>query len=173
MIVKKMAGYSQGKPNTYFWPLVWAISLFIAYILFQGVFVSEKGRVRNFILQGKRAVESKNILSCAAMVSSEYRDKYGNDRGSLIYLTRGTFDYYERFFINIESVDIALEADKQHADVFIVALVLGQTQNNNSERILEGEKGKFRVRLIKEAKKWRLLEVEFFGPLMIMGRNIS
>ena len=168
-----MAGYSQGKPGTYFWPIIWAISLFLAYILFQGVFVSEKGRIRNFILQGKRAVESKNILSCAAMISAEYHDKYGNDRGSLIYLTRQAFDYYEGFFINIESMDIALEADKKHADVLIVALVLGQMQNNNSERILEGEKGKFRVRLIKEAKKWRLSEVEFFGPLTIMGQNIS
>lgn len=168
-----MAGYSHGKPSTYFWPIVWAIIIFAGYHFLQGVFVTEKGRVRNFILQGKRAVESKNIFACAAMISVEYRDKYGNDRGSLIYITRQAFDYYESFFINIESMDIALEEDKKRADVFIVALVLGQTQNNNSERILEGEKGKFRVRLIKEAKKWRLLEVEFFGPVTLMGQNIS
>jgi hypothetical protein len=70
-------------------------------------------------------------------------------------------------------MDIKLDQEKLSAELLITALVVGQTQQNNKEKILEGEKGRFRVKLNKEDSEWRLLEMEFFEPVAIMGQNLS
>lgn len=129
--------------------------------------------MRKFILQGKKAVESKNIFTCAGMISSSYHDKYGNDRQSLLYAAKEFFGYYKQIRVNIKSMEIKLDDTKKEASVEIVALVVGQSEQNNTEKILEAENGRFRIRLVKEENKWHLRELEFFEPITIMGQNIS
>lgn len=127
-------------------------------------------------MRGKKAVEAKNLLTCANMVSTDYKDKYGNDRQSLIYATKSFFAYYKDIFIHIEKMQITLDQTKTQADVEIVALIVGRSKDNKSEKILEGlegERDRFRIRLVKEEKQWRLLEIEFFEPLHIMGREVA
>lgn len=157
------------KYRIYIWPILGALIFFI----FLNFFLAEKGRVRRFILQGERAVESKNILTCANMISKDYQDKYGNDKQSLIYIAKEVFGYYKSIFVHIDGMEIEIDDSQKMANVEIVALVVGQTQANNAEKILEGEKGRFRVRLIKEDRKWRVVELEFFEPITIMGQDIS
>jgi hypothetical protein len=70
-------------------------------------------------------------------------------------------------------MEIKFDDSKKQADVEIVAMVLGQTQSDNAEKILEGEKGRFRVKLIKEERVWMVSEFEFFEPITVMGQNIS
>ena len=106
------------------------------------------------------------------MISQSYHDRYGNDRSSLIYAAKEFFAYYRKIFINIERMDIKLNDTKTQADVEIVALMIGQSQQNSTEKILEGEKGKARVRLIKEENKWKLAELDFYEQITIMGQNI-
>ena len=161
------------KYKTYIWVILGALFLFILFNLFQEIISGERGRVRRFILQGKKAVETKNILACTEMISPDYHDKYGNDRQSLIYTAREVFGYYADIFVHIENIDIKLDDSKTEADVEVVALVVGRAQNNNTEKMFEGEKGRVKVRLVKKDKKWRLLELEFFEPITIMGQNIS
>jgi len=127
-------------------------------------------------MRGKKAVEAKNLLTCANMVSTDYKDKYGNDRQSLIYATKTFFTYYKDIFIHIEKIEIMLDETKTQADVEIVALIVGRSKDNVSEKILEGlegERDRFKIRLVKEEKQWRLLEIEFFEPLHIMGREVA
>jgi len=124
-------------------------------------------------LQARKAVETKNILSCAEMISSDYHDKYGNDRQSLLYVFKEAFGYYRQILVHIESMEIALSDSKTEASVEIVALAVGRTQQNSTEKILEGEKGRLKIKLIKENKKWHLREAESFEPITIMGENIS
>lgn len=150
-----------------------ALASIILYIWIQGVLSGEQGRVRKFILQGKKAVETKNILTCADMVAMNYRDRYGNDRDALIYGGKQFFAYYKTLFVHIENMEIELDDSRTQASVEIVALLIGQAQDNTTEKILEGEKGRFRVKLIKEDKKWKVLELEFFESIEIMGQNIS
>jgi len=159
--------------KVYIWCTLVALVFCIFFVWFQDILSGEQGRVRKFILQGKRAVESKDIFTCANMISKAYQDKYGNDRQSLIYAAREFFDYYRRIFVNIESMEIKLDNAKMQASIEVVALVVGQTQANNAEKILEGEKGRFRIKLVKEDRIWHLLELEFFEPITIMGQNIS
>lgn len=161
------------KYKIYIWTIIVSTVLFIFYAWFQDIFSGEQGRVRKFILRGKKAVETKNILSCADMISTDYRDKYGNDRQSLIYFTKEIFSYYRKIIVHIEDMQIGLDDSKTGACVEIVALVIGQTQQNDAEKILEGEQGRFKIKLVKENKRWQLLELEFFEPITIMGQNIS
>ena len=132
----------------------------------------EEGRIKKFILHSKKVIESRNTLACGNIISGDYSDKHGNTRESLLYTAREMFRYYDDMFVSIEKVDITLDDAKQKADVELTALVVSQTKDKE-ERILEGEKGKFRIRLIKEEDKWRLLELEFFQPIRAMGHNIS
>lgn len=150
-----------------------ALLLFISFLWLQDILAGEQGQIRKFILRGKEAVEAKNILTCADMVSMHYQDKYGNDRQNLIYATKEAFNYYKQIFVHIEKMEIKIGDSKMLASAEIVALAVGQTQESNREKILEGEKGRFRIKLVKEDKKWRLLEIEFFEPITIMGQNIS
>lgn len=158
------------KYKIYILPILGALIFFI----FLNFFPTEKARVSRFILQGKKAVESKNILTCANMISKDYYDKYGNDKQSLIYIAKEVFGYYKSIFVHIGEMEIEIDDSKKMANVEIIALVVGQTQQDNAERILEGEKGRFRVRLIKEDRRWQVLELEFFQtPITIMGQSIS
>ncbi len=43
----------------------------------------------------------------------------------------------------------------------------------NAGNILEAQKGKFKVKLIKEDNKWRVLEVESFDPITLLGQNAA
>ncbi len=145
----------------------------ITFFYLQFIFSSEEGRVRRFILEGKRSAESKNILACANLISKEYSDKYNNDRQTLIYIAREVFAYYKTIIIGVDKMDIRLDQSKTRAEVEIVALVLCQSKDNKSEKIFEGERGRFRVKLIKEKGKWQLLEVELLEKMTIMGQTID
>ena len=161
------------KYRSFLWPALAALIIFISYTWLQDILAGEEGRVRKFVLRAERAVEAKNIFTCVEMISKDYHDKYGNDRESLLYAVKEVFSYYRRILIHIESIKITLGESNTQTSVEIVALVIGRTEQNNTEKILEGEKGKIKIKLVKKDKKWRLLEVEFFEPITIMGQNIS
>jgi len=134
-------------------------------------FSGEEGRIRKFILQGKKSVESENIFSCADLVSMRYQDKYGNDRQGLIFATKEAFGYYKQISVDVKSMEINLDDSKTQASVEIRVSVVGWAQDK-LEKILEGQKERIRIRLVKEDKKWHLLELEFHEPVTIMEQNI-
>ena len=146
------------------------------FVLLRGISAlisGEGGRVRKFILEGKKAVEVKNLFSCASMVSEAYRDKYGNDRQSLVFAAKTFFSYYQSIFIKIEKMEIKLSESRDKAEVDLVALVLCRLQDGTAEHIFEKEKGRFMVKLTKEDKKWKLQEIEFLEDASVMGQKIS
>jgi len=148
----------------------------LAFFLFRGLqslFQGEEGRVRKFIFEGKRAIQAKNILSCASMVAEAYEDKYGNDRRSLIFAAKNFFSYYQGIFIKIEKMEIKLNESRDKARVDMVALVLCRLQDNTAEHIFEKEKGRFMVKLVKKDRDWKLQEIEFLEEISLMGRKVS
>jgi hypothetical protein len=70
-------------------------------------------------------------------------------------------------------MDIKLDDTKTEANVEAVVLVLGHSKENKSEKIFEGEKGRIKIKLIKENNKWLLWEAEFLEKATIMGQEIS
>ena len=150
-----------------------ALVIFVAYLWIQDIFSGEEGRVRKFVLQGKKVIEAKNILGLTQLIADDYHDKYGNDRQTLLYIFREVFGYYSQMLVHIESIEVSLDDSKTSASVEILALVIGKTAQNNTEKILEGEKGRMKLRLIKEDKIWKLHGVESFEAMTIMGQNIS
>jgi hypothetical protein len=148
----------------------------VIIMLFMGIkslFSGEEGRVRKFILKGVSAVERQDILTCASMISLKYHDTYGNDRPSALYNAKEFFSYYKKIMVDIESMDITFNEDKTEAGVEMVAFVLCRTRQDTAEKIFEGEKGRIRVKLIKEDNQWHVLEIEFLEKLSIMGQKIS
>jgi len=162
-----------GKYKIYLSASLGALAVFILFFWFQDIASGETGRVRKFILKGKKAIEARNIFTCADIISMGYEDKYGNDRSSLIYAVKEGFSYYSKIRISIEEMKINLDETKEHAQVEITALAIGQPKDRVAEKILEGEKGRFKVKLAKEDKKWKLLEIEFYEPVTIMGHEIG
>ena len=155
---------------------LWAVVTYFGYNLIQDVFGGEPARIKKFIMTGKARIEKKNLLGISDMVSFNYKDKYGNDRSAIVFGAKSFVSYYKDIFINIESVDIKLNGAKTEADVEVVALIIGRTGQGASETImqgLEGEKDKFRLKLVKEKDGWKLLEMEFLQPVNVMGETIG
>lgn len=160
----------------YIWAAVISLVAFFAYNILQDVFGGEQARVRKFIMRGKASVERKNLLGLSDMISYNYSDKYGNDRSSIIYGAKSFVSYYKDIFINIESIDIKLNEAKTEADVEVIALIVGRTGTGKSDTImqgLEGEKDRFRLKLIKGEDGWKVIELEFLQPLNVMGETIG
>lgn len=160
----------------YIWAVVISSVAFFGFNFARDLLGGEQARVRKFIMQGKARVEKKNVVGLSEMVAYNYQDKYGNDRTTLIYGAKTFLAYYKDVFINVESIDIKLNEAKTEADVEIVALIIGRTKEGGSDTImegLEGEKDKFRLRLIKEENGWKLLEMEFLQPIDVMGEKIG
>ncbi len=160
----------------YLWAVAISLVACFAYNIFSDVFGGEPARIKKFIMTGKARIEKKNLLGIVDMVSFDYKDKYGNDRSTLVFGVKNFVSYYKDVFINIESVDIKLNESKTQADVELVALIIGRTGQGTSETItkgLEGEKDKFRLKLVKEEDGWKLLEMEFLQPLNLMGETIG
>lgn len=147
-----------------------AVLLFRA---FQALFQGEEARVRKFILQGKKAVQERNILSCASMVAYAYADKYGNDRQGLLFAAKNLFSYYQDIFIKINNLEIKINKSRNEAEVNITASILCRLPDNTAEHIFEKEEGKFLVRLSKEDKGWKLQEIEFLEDVSVMGQKVS
>lgn len=160
----------------YLWAVVISLAAYFAYNILSDVFGGEQARIKKFIMTGKARIEKKNLLGISDMVSFNYKDKYGNDRATLVFGVKSFVSYYKDVFINIESVDIKLNEAKTGADVEVIALIIGRTGQGTSETImqgLEGEKDKFRLRLVKEEDGWKLLEMEFLQPVNVMGETIG
>ncbi len=163
---------NKGNLKIYFLSFCAILAIFILISIISNVLPGEKGRVRKFILKGKRAVESQSLLTCVEMISDDYKDKYSNDKQTLIYLTREIFRYYKELFIQIDKMDVKLDEDKLHASVELEGMIIGLNKKGEKENILEKEHGKLKLKLIKQDKRWQLLEVEDFQTTTLMGKNI-
>jgi hypothetical protein len=113
------------KLKIFAWASLIGIGIFLTCNLISGIIAGEEGRVRKFILRGKRAVEEKNLFAVSGIVSANYQDKYGNSRSSLMYAAKEFFAYYKSILVNIEKMEIKLEEPKDRASVEITALVIG------------------------------------------------
>ncbi len=141
------------------------------FFLLRVVFCPPECQVRNFILSGKKVVEARNILSGASMIYANYYDKYGNERDSMVYCIRKAFAYYKSIRIRILKMDIKLDGSKSKAEVEVESSVICRGEQG-IERIFKGDKGRVRLVIIKENKKWFLAEVEFLDAATIMGTTI-
>jgi hypothetical protein len=162
----------------YIWAVVISSVAYFGFNFARDIFGGEEAKVRKFIMQGKSRLEKRDIIGLSDMVSADYKDKYGNDRMTVVYGAKSFLAYYKDIFINIERTDITLNGTKDatQAEAEVVALIIGKTKDGRSDSItegLEGEKDKFRLKLRKEENGWKLLEIEFLQPLNIMGEKVG
>ena len=163
----------RGKVLAYVRPVLAGLAVFIVLGILQSMLQGEEARVRRVILRGRQAVEAKRIVDCATLVSTAYSDKYGYDRSMLIYLAKEAFNYYKSISIYIEDMTISVDRVKKEARAEVTATVLCQTQGGERENIFEGDRGRAKARFIKEDGAWKLLEVEFYEPVNVMGLTLQ
>lgn len=150
-----------------------ALAIVLGYFWLPSLCAGEEGRIRKCILKGRCAIEQKDILTCAQLISRGYHDEYGNTRESALYAGKEFFAYYKSIAIVIEKMDVLVSKSQASAKVEVVATILCRTKNNTKEKIFEGEKGRFRIELGKEENRWLLKEVVFLENVTLMGQNIS
>lgn len=153
--------------------VVLALIYCIVFPIVRDILAGEKGRVRKFILKAKQVVEEQDILACVNMISDDYKDKYGNDKQTLIFQTREAFRYYKDLSVDINKINIDLKEGDKEAYVVISGVVIGLTDSGTREMIFEKEHGELKIRLIKKGNLWQLLEIESFEPMTVMGKGVS
>jgi hypothetical protein len=135
-----------------------AIILAIALILIKAP-RSEEDKVKRLIYSGKRAIEKEDLLKCSSYLSFDYTDEYGNDRRSLLFAAKTAFNDYNRIFINITKLEI--EVIDLGALAEIEAVGYGQRAGTTEQAPMEYDEIKVNVRLKKEKKAWKVIELEF------------
>lgn len=162
-----------GRARKAAWILAGALALILVLAFLRSHFFSEERQVRRFIEKGRLAAQAKDLFACQEMLSPDYRDRYGFDRDSLLYTLREAFRYYQRVIIRIEEMKVFLDESSAVAQVEVTASAFGQTRAEGLRPVFEGERGKGRIKLIKDKGSWKLQEVEFYQPLTLMGQTIS
>ena len=72
--------------------IIFIIAALIAFLslrpVLERIFGGEEARLKRIIYSAKRATEKEDFLRCISYVSFDYRDSYGNDRHSLLYILK-------------------------------------------------------------------------------------
>ncbi len=127
----------------------------VVTILLEG----ENGRLKRAIYKAKRFAERENIIGLTNHISLNYYDEFGNDRRSLLFITKSFFDEYKNILILIDTLEIKIEGED--AIVHIEAIVYWQ-ENVSSDIIYDTVEVKAGFK--KEQKRWKIIELEFFEP---------
>ncbi|MDD5738182.1 MAG: hypothetical protein PHH20_07810, partial [Candidatus Omnitrophica bacterium] len=78
----------------YIWAVVISSVAYFGFNLARDIFGGEEAKVRKFIMQGKSRLEKRDIIGLSEMVSADYKDKYGNDRVTVVYGAKTFLAYY-------------------------------------------------------------------------------
>lgn len=163
------------KQNSKFYigAVIVALVYCILFPIVSDILAGEGGKVRKIVMQAKKAVEDEDMLTCISLISDDYKDKYGNDKQSLVYLAREAFRYYDELFVQIETLKINLSEDKKEANIQISGVILGLKNEVKKEMVFEKEKGEIEIRLMKKDSGWQVIEIESFEPLDVIDKGIS
>lgn len=148
--------------------IVFILTAIILILWYTGILSSQEGRVRHFIAKAEKIMEDRNTVACTDLVAKNYQDKYGNNYEDVIATAHEFFNYYREISIKINKMTITFNEAKTESNLEIYAQVIAKDASGTEEKILDGEKDRFRLKLNKEDKKWKLTEIEFYEKIDIM-----
>ncbi len=150
------------------------IVILISLVVFSKIryiFEGEEGRIKRLIYSAKSATEQENLIKCISFISSNYTDKYGNDRRSLLLLLKNAFDAYDDITIVIHKLSISLDTDMARAQVEATGVARNTTGDNID--FFETDTVKFLIVFQKEKARWQVTELELLEPRDVLLPSVS
>jgi hypothetical protein len=140
------------------WVLLVAVFAAGLYSVVRGCGVNEESRVRAAVYAGVVALEKKNMLKCASMVSESFRDKHGNDRASLLGGIKVFFNEYQDLKIDVKQLKIEIKGPQADCRARFVCYF-----KNTGDAQLYYDNGTLDLRFQKEEGLWKVRGLEYSG----------
>lgn len=133
------------------------------YFVVRGCGVNEESRVRSAVYAGVVALEKKNAIKCASLISESYQDKYGNDKVSFLKAVTEFFNEYQDLKIDIKQLKIEVRGPQAGAEARFVCYF-----KNSGDAQVYYDNGKLDLRFQKEEGLWKVRALEYSGSNEIL-----
>jgi hypothetical protein len=134
--------------------LIVGVVAFVAWQIWQRVFVTDEKRIQKQIAVMESAVEKGNVLRLSDAVASDYNDDWGMDKSSLLAAVHSFRAQHEALFIHISDLTVTIEPDHQKAQAVFIAKILAQEKGSVTQSEIRADR--FRLYFRKTDQGWKL-----------------
>ena len=138
--------------------LVAGLAVFVAWQIWQRVFVTDEKRVKKQIAIMVSAVEKGDVLRLSDALAADYGDDWGLDKSTLIGAVRSFRAQYDALFIHISDLTVTVDPDHQKAQAVFIAKILAKAKGGVAESEVRAER--FRLYFRKTDAAWKLVRSE-------------
>ena len=138
--------------------IIFAVGLgaLVMYVMIRGFSENDETRIRKIIYAAGFAVETQNFTRYSSFVSEAYHDELGRDKAKLLQEVAALFKDYKPFKVDFKQFRIHVQKDDATTEI---GLKVFFRKDNDSH--LYYDAGEFKVHFYREAKLWKVREVEF------------
>ena len=138
--------------------IIFAVGLgaLVMYVMIRGFSENDETRIRKIIYAAGFAVETQDSARYSSFVSEAYHDKLGRDKATLLREVMALFKDYKPFKVDFKQFRIHVEKDDATTEIGLKAYF-----RKDSDSHLYYDAGEFKVYFHREAKLWKVREVEF------------
>ncbi|MBI5379106.1 MAG: hypothetical protein HZA23_03000 [Nitrospirae bacterium] len=130
----------------------------LAFVLWTWWSESEEARILRVVDEGRRGIEARDLDRCMRQVSYHYRDEYGFTYLTAKALLQRLFERFEGFRVEMDRPTVTVQGEQATASLHLriratMSGMEGYLQGSDREPV------KAVVRLVKERRAWRIVEV--------------
>lgn len=140
-----------------------ALIAVIFYFVVRVASENEESRLRKTVYTAAVAVESRDTQRCSKFISDNYKDRYGNNKQTLLDQLSVIFKDYKSIKVDIKKINIEIDASK--ADV---GIGFKSYFNPINEDKIYYDAAKLNVKFIKEDRHWKAIDIEYIGSNEIL-----
>ncbi|MCJ7547278.1 MAG: nuclear transport factor 2 family protein [Deltaproteobacteria bacterium] len=134
------------------------------FFLLKHILVSDEGRIKRVIYDGKTAIEKKDIEKVMEQVSRSYQDDYGLNKFAIFALFKRVFQEFDDINIRIEEMQITINENKQ-GRATILTWATAREQDKTGYIVGSAEQPcQVTFTLAKEGGRWRVIKTEGIAP---------
>ncbi len=138
--------------------VVATIVVFVAWQIWQRIFVTDEKRIKKQIAIMVSAVEKGDLLRLEGAVAQDYSDDFGLDKTTLLGAARSFRQQYDAIFIHLSDLTITVETDHPKAQAIFIAKVIAKAKGSLSESEVRADR--FRLYFHKTDSGWKLTRTE-------------
>ncbi len=135
-----------------------AVVVFVAWQVWQRVFVTDETRVKKLISVMASAVEKGDVLRLSDALAADYSDDWSMDKSMLLGAVGSFRSQYDALFIHISDLTVTVDPDGRKAQAVFIAKVLAKAKGSLSESEVRAER--FRLYFRKDDGNWKLVRAE-------------
>ena len=138
--------------------LIGAVVVFLAWQIWQRVFVTDEARIKKQLAIMVRAVEKGDLLRLSDALAADYSDDWGMDKATLLGAVRAFRGQYDALFIHVSDLTVTVAPEHQTAQAVFIAKVLARAKGSPTETEVRADR--FRLRFRKTDSGWKLTRAE-------------